>query len=180
MKLWSTLATAGLVAGSAFAGAPTVQDEPNKWMINVGFAIPDGDLKDLGVDSMFSIGADWMLGSNNASGSETFIGVLGMFGSGDASLDCTVYGIHYGVIFGLGAQGGGMDNFQVKLQGGFYNNKLSDDFDSEDDWGFGGLAALQFAPPNSGFRIALGYFFMPEVADVDNRGWTITVSIPVK
>jgi hypothetical protein len=184
MKLWATLATAGILASGVFANSTskTTQDEPNKWNIHVGFAIPDGDHKDLGVDNMFSIGADWMLSNNNgmSGSSDSFIGVLAMFGSGDGSLDSMTYGIHYGLMFGLGGQGGGMNNFSLKVQGGFYNTKLDDDFAEADEWGFGGSINLVYVPTGGGFQFGAGYYFMPEVEGVDNRGFTIFVSIPVK
>ena len=103
MKILATTLAVGALVGSAFASSTTAPYEGNKWNINVGFAIPDGDLKDAGVKNMFSFGADWILnsGMGDTGNSSSYIGILAMFGSGDLSLDVMTYGIHYGFEFGV-------------------------------------------------------------------------------
>lgn len=174
MKNLATILAVGALVGSAFASSPTAPDAANKWNINVGFAIPEGDLKDFGFDNMFSFGADWIL--NNSMGdtgnTSSYIGILAMFGSGDSDIDAMTYGIHYGFEFGLGDN----NEFAVRLQGGYYNS----DIDSTNEWGFGGMGALGYKPASGGFSIWVGYYFYPEVDGVDNRGFQVSVGIPVK
>jgi len=180
MKLWATLAAAGILAGSALATGTTSTASPmGNWTINVGMFISEGDLKDAGVDNGFLVGADWMLGQQ-MEGASTYAGIMGMFGSGDADLDVTTYGIHYGLLFGTGAGEGAMNGFKIRLQGGYYNSRLEQGSFEADDWGFGGLAGFSWAPQAGGFTIDGGYFFMPEVEGVDNRGWFFSIGIPVK
>lgn len=186
MKLWATFLAAGLLAGSTFANSTTQDGNGSKWTINVGLAIPEGDLKDAGVDNMFSVGADWMLGYGgmNSMGSNTqqYVGIGFMFGDGDFDLDVMTYGIHYGILFGFaGDQGDGNWEWGARLQGGYYNTKLEAGSFEADEWGFGGSAGITYRPRNSnGFNVNFGYYFMPEVEGVDNRGWNISVSIPVR
>lgn len=178
MKLWATILAVGALAISAFANNTTTVDNHSsgKWTINVGFAIPEGDHEDAGVDSMFMFGADWHLYSLG-QGSQSYIGVLAAFGDGDFDLESRTYGIHYGILFGLGQEQ--YSDWAVKLQGGYYNTKLEQGSFDEEEWGFGGLAALVYRPKGSNFTIEAGYFFFPEVEDIDNRGFSISVGIPV-
>lgn len=183
MKLWATFAAA-ILAVSAFATeSKPVQDNESKWAINVGFAIPEGDLKDLGVDNMFVVGADFQMnwGGTEGSNSSTYAGLLAMFGDGDADLETFTWGFHVGLNFPFGGDGMTPSEWNARIQGGFYNHKLDVGGSEEDDWGFGGAAMVSFTPAGgTGFSINGGYYFMPEVSGVDNRGWVISVSIPVK
>jgi hypothetical protein len=178
MKILATILAVGALVGSAFASSPTAPDAGNKWNINVGFAVPDGDLKDAGVDNMFSFGADWILNSGMGDTGDTssYLGILAMFGSGDADVDVMTYGIHYGFEFGLGDN----NEFAVRLQGGYYNSKVDLGSGELDEWGFGGMGALGYKPASGGFSIWVGYYFFPEVDGADNRGFQVTVGIPVK
>lgn len=181
MKTWATLAAASILAGSALAtGTTTDNHSSGKWTINVGLFIPTGDHEDAGVDNGFMVGADWMLWSGGAyQNMSGYVGLLGMFGSGDNDLDSTTYGIHYGILFALG-ENQGMSDLAIKLQGGYYNTTLEAGSSEADDWGFGGLAGLVWKPKNGQFSLEAGYYFMPEVEDTDHRGWFFQVGIPIK
>ncbi len=174
MKILVTILAVGALVGSAFASSPTAPEAGNKWNINVGFAVPDGDLKDAGVDNMFSFGADWILnsGMGDTGNSSSYIGILAMFGSGDLSLDVMTYGIHYGFEFGVGDN----SEFAIRVQGGYYNSDMGD----LNEWGFGGMGAVGYKPAAGGFSIWVGYYFFPEVDGADNRGFQVSVGIPVK
>jgi hypothetical protein len=184
MKLWATLAAAGIIAGSSFAATSSTAkpqgDAMNRWSINVGLFIPEGDHKDAGVDNGFVVGADWMLPNTGSMGTaSSYVGIMGLFGDGDNDLETRSWGIHYGVLFSL-ANNQGWSDFNVRLQGGYYNTQLEAGAFDEDEWGFGGMVSLNWRPRNSGVTVDAGYYFMPEVEGTDHRGWIFTVGIPVK
>jgi hypothetical protein len=185
MKAVATLVAAMMAITTAFAGDSSTAKPANggkTWTINLGMAIPSGDHSDLGVDSMFMAGADYGMGMMGADGNtSSFIGVMWMGGSGDAGLDSRSWGAHYGVLIGMG-NSAQTSNLKLKLAGGIYNTELSNG-GSEDDWGFGGFAALVWMPQSStgmNFTIEGGAYFMPEVVGVNNTGWYIAVGIPIK
>jgi hypothetical protein len=193
MKLWTSLAAAGVLAGSAFANTTTTTPSNStfmgsgKWKINVGLGLPDGDHSDAGVDTMFMVGADWMFGPMSGYANiEQFVGILGAFGEGTGSFQSTTYGIHYGILFALNQMGGG--NWKIKAQGGYYNTKIDLGSVDVDDWNFGGLASIVYTPNGSQFSFEGGYYFFPEnsfatdgsSSKINNRGWFLMLGIPVK
>ncbi len=184
MKLWTTIAATSMLAGAAFATDNTATRNnmmgSGKWNINVGIGLPEGDHKDAGVDNIFFIGADWMFGEmkgyNNVS---QFVGILGGFGEGDLDLETTTFGIHYGVLFALNNMQGDSE-WMAKIQAGYYNTKLEVGSIDEDEWGFGGLASIQYKPKSGNFTIEGGYYIFPEVDSVDHRGFHIMVGFGLK
>jgi hypothetical protein len=185
MKHIATLVAAMMLGSVAVATGPAKKMAaayaPKSWTINLGLAMPSGDHKDdLDVDSMFMVGLDYGLGMmGDGSDSATFVGIMGMFGSGSGSLDSRTYGVHYGVLMNLGGASSNMP-LKLKLQGGYYNTRLSNGGD-EDEWGFGGLAGLVWTPNTSGgnpISFEGGIYFFPEVANVNNTGWYFAVGIP--
>ena len=183
MKLFASLMAAMMVASSLMAyerPKKPAYDGAKSWTINIGVGVPQGDHKDAGVDTMFMVGADYMLGPmGEGTEGSTYVGVLGFFGSGDAGLKSRSYGIHYGATLNLG-QPGSSSPIMFKLQGGYYNTDLSDGID-DNNWGFGGLVGVVWRPTSGGgqsFTVEGGYYFLPSVSGVDNNGWYVAVGIP--
>ncbi len=184
MKKFAFLAAATVIAGSAVASTGTKATKPamgtNKWTINVGLGFPNGDHKDAGVDNQVMLGIDWELGMmNNGSPAMSYLGVGYMFGSGDADFDTRSYGVHYGVMFPL-SNSGQTSALGAKIQLGYYNTRLSQGSAEEDKWALGGLAALTWTPQGQNWHLNLGYYFMPEVSDINNSGWFLGVGFRTK
>lgn len=198
MKKLTMLVAASALIGSAVAATSptpksTIAPEGRHWVINVGLFIPTDDHKDAGVDSGFMGSIDYHFGSPNGASSNTdwFIGIGGMFGNGDNSLDSRTFGVHVGVEFGLGKEGD--DNpWGIELKAGLYNTDLSADVEivkagdetenvSDDETGFGGSIAVTYKSKSSngnGIRFSAGWFTMPEVNDFDHRGWFFSIGFP--
>lgn len=182
MKKLAFLAAASVIAGSAFAGEPAKKMSlgTNKWTINVGLGFPNGDHKDAGVDNQIMLGVDMELGPMSyGSTAMSYVGLGYMFGSGDSDFDTRSYGVHYGVMFPL-SNSGQASSLGAKLQLGYYNTELTQGSAEEDKWALGGQAALMWTPQGQTWSLNLGYYFMPEVANINNTGWYVGVSFRTK
>lgn len=180
MKLWATVAAAGILAGSAIANDSNTNTmmSGGKWQINVALGLPTGDHSDAGFDTMYFVGADWMFGGMSGySNVSQYFGFLYGFGEGDSNLESTTYGVHYGVAFGFGQES--MSEWTARVQGGFYNTKLDDGTFSDDEWGFGGKAGIFYNPKGSKWNIGAGYYWYPKVSDGDNTGWFFMFGLPI-
>lgn len=188
MKKLATLLAASLVMGSAFAStSPTpkksnVQMGGGQWVINVGLFVPTDDHKDAGVDSGFMGSIDYHFPNTGSMAGNTswFAGIGGFFGQGDDDLDSQAWGAHLGLLIGLGKVGD--DNpWAIELKGGVYQVKLDGDLIDDKETGFGGSAAVVYKSKStngSGIRFAAGWYMLPEVNDVDHRGWFFSVGFP--
>ena len=186
MKKLATLLAASLLLGSAFAStSPTPKkayQAGRMWVINVGVAIPTGDLQDGGVDIAFMASADYHMGTmgDGSTNASWYAGLGFFFGNGDADTSVTVWGAHVGLLFGLGQPG--TDNpWFIDVRAGLYQSRISDGID-EDDSGFGGAIGVVYKPTNSGgngVRFGAGFYMFPEVAGANNTGWYFNVGFPV-
>ena len=151
------------------------------WTLNVGVAIPQGDHKDLGFDSMIMLGGDYSLGPMGPGANGTsYVGLLAIAGQGNGSLHSRTFGVHYGVLLNFGGTRS-ESALNFRFQGGIYNTRLSDGFEI-DETSFGGLIAIVWKPQRRGERGIsgeLGFYSMPKVGSIDNNGWYIAVGIPL-
>jgi hypothetical protein len=190
MKKLAMLLAASLIFGSALAStspAPTkkVDHGGRHWVINVGLFLPTDDHDDMGVDTGFMASADYHFGAmgDGTSNSSWFAGLGAFFGQGSNDFDSTAYGIHLGVLFGFGQPG--EDNpWGLELKGGIYRVNLDGGSPAVDDdkTGFGGSIAVTYqtrSASGNGMRFSLGWYSLPEVANVDHRGWFFAVGFPV-
>ncbi len=184
MKVLATLVAAMMVAGSVLAIDPSKKKSvlytPGNWMFNVGLGMPTGDHEDAGVDTMVLVGLDYGLGNiGDGSNASTYVGMAGLFGSGDGDFESRSWGGHYGVIFGL-SDASGNSPVYIKLQGGYYNGRIDFGTTDDDKWGFGGQAGIIWMPRRGGndIRVEIGYYMMPSVSSVNNNGWFLGIGIP--
>jgi hypothetical protein len=189
MKKLATLLAASLLIGSAFARtSPTPakaldHGDARHWVINVGLFIPTDDHEDLGVDMGFMASADYHFGNPGGTPSNTswFAGVGGFFATGDDSLDSTAWGAHVGLLFGFG-QPGDDNPWAIELKGGVYMVSLDGDLIDDDETGFGGSIGVRYMSQTGGgnnLRFTAGWFMLPEVGNVDHRGWFFSVGFPI-
>lgn len=186
MKKLATLLAASLVMGSAFAStSPTPKKAVQGgkvWIINIGVGIPTDDLEDGGVDIAFLGSADYHFGvmGDGTSNSSWFAGLGFFFGNGDADTSVTAWGVHVGMLFGLG-QPGDDNPWSIEAKIGLYQSRISNGFD-ESDSGLGGSIGAVYksrSTSGNGMRFSAGWYMLPEVASVNNRGWFFTVGFPV-
>ncbi len=185
MKKLATLLAASLLIGSALA-IPTSKkasdDGGRHWVINVGLFQPTGDHNDLGVDSGFTASFDRCFGNTGSDGnSNWFVGLGAFFGDGDNDLTTRSWGLHVGVVLGLGKEGD-ENPWAIELKGGWYQTRLEDDNEEDSESGFGGSLAIVYKSRSSnghGVRFAAGWYTLPEVRNVDNTGYFFTVGFPI-
>lgn len=192
MRKLALMLVAGALAVSAFAGSDLKLTKkaamaPNKyWVIDVGLFKPNGDLDDAGVDTGWMGSINYFFGNTGGnSNSEWYVGVGGLGGDGDSDLEYRSYGIHAGVLIGLGKEG--EDNpWAIDLRGGWYRSKVtatvdvikagSEDLDKTEN-GFGGSVAVVFKS-KSGPRFSLGWFTQPEINGSNIDGYFFNVGFP--
>lgn len=187
MKAIATIAVLSVVAASAVAGGPANKKaayDGKQFSITLGAGFPTSDTKDAGVSTMFIADLNYSLGAlGDGSNAQSFVGLGGMWGNGDDDFKTATYGIHYGVMFGLGDANASMPLY-AKLKGGYYSTRLTFPVvagESSTKGGFGGAASLVWMPNQGGkssFSIEGGYYFMPSVQGVNNTGYFFAIGIP--
>jgi hypothetical protein len=70
-----------------------------------------------------------------------------------------------------------MSGLEGLIRAGYFNTKLEDDFDDEDNWGFGFDAGLRYRLQK--LYIELFYRQRPEVDGVSNNAIVIGVNFPI-
>ena len=159
MKTAFTAAIAALTFGSAIAQM-NVQ-KPIE--ITLGGVWYTGDRDD--ADMGFLAGIDYYLGKNYNSQTMQFIGARAHFAE-MGSADLRTMGVHYGIRYGMPANQGSTGNFYFKGAIGYYNS----DVDVDDDWGFGGFAAVGWEMQQN-FGLEVGYQLAPSVNGFDNNSF---------
>lgn len=182
MKALASIALATVAVGAAYADAST-----KNLSLTLGVGFPTGDTKDAGVSTSFMGGLDYSLGMlGDGSNAQSFVGLGAFFGSGDNSFKTQSFGVHYGVMFGLGDANASMPLY-VKLRGGYYSTRLTSEVvetatESTTKGGFGFTAAIEWHQPSTSgnnFSIEAGYYMMPKVSGMSNNGWYAAISFPL-
>jgi hypothetical protein len=185
-KILAIIISTAAIGSMALATEPAKPLKPQmnwaggKWSIRVFYGFAGGDIKDDGeVDSIFGGGLEYALPNmgQNSMGGNFHLGVeYNTSSEGIAGVTMQNYGVYGGVTFPLG-QSAAMSGLEGLIRAGYFNTKLEDDFDDEDNWGFGFDAGLRYRLQK--LYIELFYRQRPEVDGVSNNAIVIGVNFPI-